>query len=55
MSDKSSMEQHKRFLDTARAVGCDEDKEKFEGSLRKIAAHKPSKGALKKPQPRKPA
>jgi hypothetical protein len=29
------------FLETARALGCDEDKEKFEAALRKVAAHKP--------------
>jgi hypothetical protein len=33
--------QIERFMETARALGCDEDKERFEGALGKIAAHKP--------------
>jgi hypothetical protein len=42
--------QHDRFVDVARALGCDEDKEKFEATLGKIAAHKPSKDkAMKRP------
>jgi hypothetical protein len=32
-----------RFVETARALGCDEDKERFEKSLGKIAAFKPPK------------
>ena len=40
--------QHARFIETARAIGCDEDKEKFEDTLRKVAAHKPSKNEAKK-------
>ena len=32
-----------RFIETARKLGCDEDKAKFESALRKIAAHKPKK------------
>ena len=34
-------DQHERFIETARALGCDEDKDKFEAALGKIAAHKP--------------
>jgi len=33
-------EQIEAFRKTARALGCDEDKEKFEAKLRKIAAQK---------------
>lgn len=44
--------QHNRFLETARALGCDEDKEKFEATLRKVAAHKPSKRETKKRPPK---
>jgi branched-subunit amino acid aminotransferase/4-amino-4-deoxychorismate lyase len=33
----------KRFKSAARALGCDEDKEKFEAQLGKIAEHKPAK------------
>ena len=38
-----SRPQHERFVETARALGCDEDKEKFEAALKKAAAHKPIK------------
>ena len=38
-----STTQMQRFIETARALGCDEDKEKFEAALGKIAAHKPDK------------
>ena len=50
MKEKNSKEedQHQRFIDTARALGCDEDKEKFEAALRKVAAHKPDKNTKKK-------
>jgi hypothetical protein len=37
-----------RFVETARALGCDEDKAKFEAALGKIAAHKPTKRTQKK-------
>jgi hypothetical protein len=33
--------QHQRFIETARALGCDEDKERFEAALGKIAASHP--------------
>ena len=33
--------QHARFLETARALGCDEDKASFDEKLRVIARHKP--------------
>jgi len=35
--------QFSRFVETARALGCDEDKERFEAQLGKIAEHKPTK------------
>jgi hypothetical protein len=35
-------EQHKRFLETARQLECDEDKERFEEKLGKIAKAKPA-------------
>lgn len=47
-NEKQTEEQLTRFLETARALGCDEDKEKFEAALRKVAAHKPVKGPGKK-------
>ncbi len=42
-------EQHQRFIETARALECDEDKERFEEKLKRIATAKP------KPKPKKPA
>ena len=35
-------EQHKRFIETARALECDEDKERFEEKLKRIATAKPA-------------
>jgi hypothetical protein len=43
--------QFERFVETARALGCDEDKERFEEQLGKIAAHKPVKDT---PEPKEP-
>jgi hypothetical protein len=37
--------QLERFRATARALGCDEDKEKFEAALGTIAAHKPRRNS----------
>ena len=38
----STSTQFERFVETARAIGCDEDKERFEAALGKVAAHKPT-------------
>jgi len=40
-----AIDQHQRFLETARALQCDEDRERFEEKLKQIAAAKlrPSK------------
>jgi hypothetical protein len=50
--NKKGADQYSRFLETARALGCDEDKDKFEAQLGKIAAHKsaPAKCAKSKRQ-----
>jgi hypothetical protein len=32
--------QHKRFIETARALECDEDKERFEAKMKRIAKAK---------------
>ncbi|MGH6858115.1 MAG: hypothetical protein ACRECP_10900 [Methylocella sp.] len=45
---KSANHQYERFVDTARKLGCDEDKERFEGSLGKISAYKPPRKLTKK-------
>ncbi len=42
-------QQHKRFLEAARALECDEDKERFEEKLGRIAKAK----AAAKPKPKK--
>jgi hypothetical protein len=38
---QSPKDQFEHFLETARALGCDEDEERFEKQLGKIATHKP--------------
>jgi hypothetical protein len=38
----SDEQQHKRFIETARALECDEDQERFEEKLRQIATSKPN-------------
>jgi hypothetical protein len=43
MASTEKTSQIDRFRETARALGCDEDKEKFEATLRKVAAHKPER------------
>jgi hypothetical protein len=40
---KRDANQFDRFVETARSLGCDEDKERFEAQLGKISAHKPVK------------
>jgi len=35
-------DQAKRFIETARALECDEDKERFEAKLKRIASAKPT-------------
>jgi len=46
-------EQYNRFVETARKLACDEDKERFEESLGKIAAYKPPKKESRRPPPPK--
>jgi hypothetical protein len=36
--------QHQRFTEAARELECDDDKERFEGRLKKIAKAKPKEG-----------
>jgi hypothetical protein len=43
MPKSDSREQFNRFVATARVLGCDEDKGRFEKSLGKIAAYRPPK------------
>jgi hypothetical protein len=51
MADPEKNSQIDRFRAVARALSCDEDKEKFETTLGKIAAHKPSRKSAKKKGP----
>lgn len=56
-STDKAKQQHARFVETARKLGCDEDKERFEKSLGKIAAYKPppkEPSEPKKPKTKKP-
>jgi hypothetical protein len=50
---ESGPEQHSRFIETARALGCDEDKEKFEDVLGTIAQFKPPPKLAKGPKVKK--
>lgn len=54
MSPSSKVEpsaaQIARFKSTARALECDEDKDRFEAALGKITSHKPAKN---EPKPKK--
>lgn len=45
--NKQLGEQHKRFIETARALECDEDKERFEAKLKRIAKIRPTKDGSK--------
>jgi hypothetical protein len=49
MKTPDQKSQHQRFIDTARALECDEDKERFEETLKRIATAKPTPP---KPSPR---
>jgi hypothetical protein len=40
---QSDQQQHRRFVETARALECDEDKGRFEEKLKRIATAKPTK------------
>jgi hypothetical protein len=39
-SRKTQDEQGRKFVDAARALGCDESEELFDAALKKVAAHK---------------
>ena len=44
----SAAEQHRQFIETARQLACDEDKERFEEKLGKLAKAKPKARASEK-------
>ena len=41
MNDEDAKAQHARFVETARALGCDESEEAFDEKLKTVARHKP--------------
>jgi hypothetical protein len=45
-------DQGKRFIEAARAIGCDEDPAHFDEILKKVARHKPPLHL--RPEPKKP-
>ena len=45
--------QHDRFVETARALGCDEDEAAFDEKLKVIARHKPKHTSAAEPKPAK--
>ena len=55
MQKPDSQNQISRFKNTARALDCDEDKDRFEAALGKIAAHKPDGQSAKAKSPSKRA
>jgi hypothetical protein len=53
---EQAADQFGRFVETARALNCGEDKERFEEALGKIARHKPpTKTQMKSKKMKKPA
>ena len=52
MSSKKheNSEQAKLFIETARALECDEDKARFEAKLKRIAKASPGRPAARKPR-----
>jgi hypothetical protein len=50
---KSDPTQSKRFIETARELGCDEDEAAFEEKLKQIATAKPRRQAPRKRPPKK--
>jgi hypothetical protein len=53
--DADKKTQHERFIETARALGCDEDEAAFDEKLRRIATAKPKPRAPKPVTDGKPA
>jgi hypothetical protein len=49
-----SADQGKRFIETARELGCDEDEAAFDEKLRRIATAKVQRRESPKPRRRKP-
>lgn len=50
---KTEKSQVARFIEIARSLGCDDDKEKFEAALGSIAHYKPPPKPPKRPRAKK--
>lgn len=50
---KNTLSQHDRFIETARALSCDEDEAAFDEKLKQIARHKPRHTPAANPKPAK--
>lgn len=48
--DANKKSQHDRFIETARALGCDEDEAVFDGKLKAIVRQKPKSEKPKQPK-----
>jgi hypothetical protein len=49
---ESQGEQSKRFIETARELGCDEDEAAFDEKLKRIATAKPMPKSKRQPKPK---
>lgn len=52
MTQPKANDQHACFIETARALGCDESEAAFDEKLKVIARHKPKAEPDTKPPPR---
>jgi hypothetical protein len=50
MTKQNDTGQHRRFIETARDLECDEDKERFEEKLGKIAKARPTDALTSAPK-----
>ena len=50
---RQNKSQHREFVETARALECDESEERFDEALKKVAGHKPSLATSAEPKDRK--
>lgn len=56
MTRAKTTDQHRRFIEAARELGCSEDPEAFDKAIKKIAkAPPPDTVAKRKDKPKKPA
>jgi hypothetical protein len=55
MKKKTVSPQGEKFIEAARALGCDESEERFNEMLAKVARHKPSTDSAKESKRKKPA